>query len=113
MSTNTSNIEQQVMANVGVIYSTRHIFGATALKVYVLVLSALALWKLVWVTKILQNFATVEKNGVAAMGNYLFYAVIHTHPVVQLTLAVAAVAFVALFVDLFRATTTPHQHLAY
>jgi hypothetical protein len=109
----TTNIEQRVMANVGVIYGTRKAFGATALKAYVLVLSALALWKLVWVTKVMQNFATVEKNGIAALGNYALYAVVHTHPVVQLTLAVAAVAFVMLFADLFRATATPRQNLAY
>jgi hypothetical protein len=103
------NIEQRVMANVGVIYSTRKVFSTTALKAYVLVLSALALWRLVWVTKVMQNFAIVEKNGIAAVGNYVVSAVVHTHPIVQVTLAVAAIAFILLFADLFRATSTKQQ----
>jgi len=104
MTTHTqSNIERQVMANVGVIYSVRKIFGPTALKAYVFVASVAALWKLVWVTRVFQNFALVERHGVASMGNYLLYAVAHTSPLVQLTLVVGAIAFIALFADLMRA----------
>ena len=112
MNTPTT-IEQRVMANVGVIYSARKVFSATALKAYILVLSALVLWKLVWITKVMQNFAIVEKNGIAAVGNYMVYAVVHTHPVVQLTLAIGAIAFMMLFADLFRATATPKQQFSF
>jgi hypothetical protein len=102
-----SNIEQRVMANVATVYSVRKVFSATALKLYVLVAALLSIWKLVWVTRIMQNFTAVEKNGLVSVGNYFVYAVVHTHPVVQLTLVVAAVAFVALVIDLIRSTSTP------
>ena len=109
----TTNIEQHVMANVGVIYTGRKVFSATMLKLYVLVLAMLAIWRLVWVTRVLQNFTVVEKNGLASMANYALYAVLHTHPLVQVTLAIAAVALVLLMVDLLRPAATPRQSLAY
>ena len=109
----TTNIEQRVMANVGVIYTTRRVFSATMLKVYVLVLAALALWRLVWVTRVEQNFTAVMHGGALAAGNYAMYAFLHTHLVVQITLAVAAVAFVLLVVDLVRSASIPRQTLAY
>ncbi|HEV8666420.1 MAG TPA: hypothetical protein VN665_01050 [Candidatus Paceibacterota bacterium] len=109
----TTNIEQRVMANVGVIYTTRRVFSATMLELYVLVLAILAIWRLVWVTRVLQNFSIVEKNGLISIGNYAVYAVLHTHPLVQVTLAIAAIAFVMLVADIFRSATTPRRHLAY
>ena len=109
----TSNIEQRVMANVGVIYTTRKVFGPTMLKAYVLVLSALALWRLVWVTRIEQNFANVMHGGAVAVSKYAVYAFLHTHLAVQITVAVAAVAFVMLLADLLRSIVTPRQTLAY
>jgi hypothetical protein len=113
MTTQTT-IEERVMANVSVIYMARKVFGTTALKLYVLAIAAVALWKLVWVTRIEQNFLQVMHGGAVAAGNYAVYAVLHTHPVVQLTLAVAAVAFVMLVADLVRAAaSTPRRHLAY
>ncbi len=108
-----SNIETRVMANVGVIYTARKVFSTTMLKLYVLVAAVLAIWRLVWVTRVLQNFALVEKNGLVSMGNYAVYAVLHTHPAVQITLAVAAVAFVLLVVDIVRSAITPRPRLAY
>ncbi len=112
-TTNNINIEERVMANVGVVYSVRQAFSATALKAYVLVAALLAIWKLVWVTRIESNFLHVMNGGVAAVGNYIAYAFIHTHPQVQITLAIAAVAFVALAVDLFRSASTPRLTVAY
>jgi hypothetical protein len=112
MITQTS-IEQRVMANVGVIYTARQLFSATAIKLYVLVAAMLAVWRLVWVTRVLQNFAVVEKGGFVSMGNYAMYAVVHTHPAVQLTLLVGTAAFVLLAVDLMRSIATPRLHPAY
>lgn len=111
--TTQTNLEQRVMANVGVIYSARQLLGPTALKLYVLVAAMLAIWRLVWVTRVLQNFAAVEKNGLASMANYLVYAVLHTHPAVQITLAIAAVAFVLLLADLVRSATTPKRQFSF
>jgi hypothetical protein len=108
-----STIETRVMANVGAIYTARKIFGPVALKLYVLALSGLALWKLVWVTRIEQNLLQVMNGGVVAVWNYATYAILHTNVVVQITLAVATIAFVMLVADLIRSAATPRQRLAY
>ena len=113
VNTQISKIEHQVMASVGVVYTARKLFAPAMLKAYVLVLSALALWRLVWVTRIEQNFFSVMHGGAVAVGEYAIYAFLHTHLVVQITLAVAAVAFVMLVVDLARSVSTPRQNLAY
>src|SRR5438552_3747798 len=97
-----SKIEQQVMAGVGVIYTARTLVGLTALKVYVLVLSVLAIGKLVWVSRVFDNFFSVERAGLGSTTNYLVYAILHTHLAVQLVLVVAAVAFAGLIVDAAR-----------
>jgi hypothetical protein len=111
--TTQTNIEQRVMANVGAIYTVRKVFGATMLKIYVLALSSLALWKLVWVTRIEQNFLQVMNGGAAAVWHYATYAILHTNLVVQITLAIALVALVMLAIDVARSLATPRQHLAY
>ena len=90
------------MASVGTIYIGRTLTGTTALKLYALILSVWMLGRLVWVSKILQNFWGVEKNGLGSISNYLLYAVEHTHLAVQLTLLVAAVAFISLAIDTVR-----------
>ena len=108
-----TNLEQRVMANVGIIYTARKVFSPTMLKLYVLVAATVAIWRLVWVTRVEQNFAHVMSGGAVAAFNYLAYAVLHTHLVVQITLAIAAVAFVMLVADLIRSATTPRQTLAY
>jgi hypothetical protein len=108
-----SSIEQRVMAGVGVIYTARKAFSATMLKLYVFVLAMLGLWRLVWVTRIEQNFLQVMRGGAVAEGNYAVYAFVHTHLAVQITFAIAAVALVLFVADLVRSVSTPRQHLAY
>ena len=108
--TTPSTVEERVMANVGVIYTSRRAVCATALKSYVLVLAALALWKLVWVTRVEQNFLHMLNGGVLSAGNYVLYALVHTHPAVQLTLGIGVVAFVLLASDLYRATSPKQQY---
>lgn len=98
----TSKIEQQVMAGVGAIYIARTLTNTTALKIYALILSIWMFGRLVWVTRVLQNFFAVEKGGLGSIYSYLLYAVEHTHLAVQITLAVALVAFVGLLVDAAR-----------
>lgn len=101
------------MANVGAIYATRKVFSPVMLKFYVLALAMLAIWRLVWVTRIEQNFLQVMNGGVAAVGNYAVYAFIHTHLAVQITVAVAAVAFVMLALDLTRSVSfTSSRHFS-
>ena len=94
------------MASVAVIYTARKLLSRTALELYVLAVSAIALWQLVWVHKVFANFFAVEKNGLGSVATYLVYAVEHTHLAVQLTILVAALAFVALLVDFVRSVST-------
>ncbi len=99
-----SKIEQQVMASVVVIYTARALAGRRAVEWYVLGASTLALWQLVWVHKVFENFLAIEKNGLGSIVTYLLTAVTHTHLAVQLTLAVATIAFIFLILDTVRST---------
>ncbi|MDO8517679.1 MAG: hypothetical protein Q7S26_00085 [bacterium] len=101
----TSKIEQQVMASVAVVYTARQLLSRRALEIYALAASALALWQLVWVHKVFENFVAIEKNGLDAVTTYLFVAVTQTHLAVQLTLVVATVAFIFLIVDTVRSAS--------
>jgi len=107
-----SKIERQVMASVGVIYTARKLVSRTAIEIYVLAASALALWQLVWVHKVFDNFFAVEKNGIGSTLNYVATAVGHTNPAVQLTLFIAAAAFVMLMVDMAKSTDHSHPFAA-
>lgn len=109
---NTGNIEQRVMANVGVIYTARQVFSPTMLKLYVLAAATLAIWRLVWVTRVEQNFLQVMNGGLVSVWNYFVSAIVHTHPTVQVTLAIAAIAFGGLVVDAVR-SATPRRMMAY
>jgi hypothetical protein len=98
-----SNTTQKVMASVLVIYTMRTLFGATAFKVYALLLSVWGIGRLVWVSKVFENFAVVEKSGVQAVGNFVLTALTHAHVEVQLVLFVALLAGVSLVFDFARA----------
>jgi hypothetical protein len=102
-----STIERNVMASVGAVYFARTLTGTTALKVYAFILSMWVVGRLVWVSKVFENFATVEKGGLASMSNFVLYAVEHTHLGVQIALLVAAIAFVSLAVDTVRKLAEP------
>lgn len=91
-----TNIERQVMASVGTIYTARALTSVTALKIYALILSIWAVGRLVWVSKVFENFFAVEKSGIGAILNYLISAFTHAHISVLLVLLVAAVAFTSL-----------------
>lgn len=106
-----SNIQQKVMASVLVIYLARKATGPTALKCYALVLSLWGMGRLVWVSKVVENFSTVAQSGVLSVGNFVLVAVEHAHISVQLMLAVILVAGVWLLLDLARAVT-PRARLA-
>jgi len=104
-----SRIEQQVMAGVGVIYATRQLVSATALKLYVCVLSLYGIGRLVWVSHVFENWANVGLQG-----SFQFFtsAVLNTHLPVQLILAVLLVAGISLLVDMARSITAPRMQLA-
>jgi len=102
-----SKIERQVMASVGAVYFARTLTGTTALKVYAFILSMWVVGRLVWVSKVFANFVTVEKGGLGAVSNFVWYAVEHTHLGVQLALLVAGVAVVSLAVEAVRKLAEP------
>jgi hypothetical protein len=108
MST-TSKIEQQVMASVAVIHTTRKLTSMTALKVYALVLSLWSLAGLVWVARVQENFLQVMNGGVLAVGNFVLSAFTHTSTLVQLVSLVLIFALGSLVVDLARSVSAPRS----
>jgi hypothetical protein len=101
-----TRIKQNVMASVALIYAARVLFGATALKLYVLLFAVWGIGKLVWVSKIVENLSTVEKSGLASVGNFVLAALEHASTSVQLVLLVALVAAFSLVFDAVRAGAT-------
>jgi len=105
----TSKIEQQVMAGVGVIYTARQLVSATALKLYVCVLSLYGIGRLVWVSHVFENWANVGLQGSL---QFAASAVLNTHLPVQIALLVLAIAGVGLIRDLAH-LATPQKTPAY
>lgn len=99
------SIKHKVMASVALIYAARTLLSATALKFYALLASVWGIGKLVWVSKVFENFFVVEKSGIIAVGNFIISAFAHAHTGVQLFLAVAVIAVMLLAVDVLRAAT--------
>ena len=104
-----SRIEQQVMAGVGVIYATRQLVSATALKLYVCVLSLYGIGRLVWVSHVFENWQHV---GLSGTWQFITAAVLNTHLPVQLTLAVLVFAVVSLFLDFTRGVSASNRSFA-
>ncbi len=98
-----TQIKQNVMASVALIHAARTLFGATALKLYVLLASVWGIGRLVWVSKIFENLSLVEKSGITAVGNFMLAALEHTSTSVLLVLVVAVVTAFLLFLDVARA----------
>jgi hypothetical protein len=109
MTHNISSIERNVMAGVRMVRLGRTLVSRTALEVYTLVASVYVLGRLVWVSRVVDNFFAVERLGVGATGRYLLYALEHTHLGVQAALAVATVAGALFVADLLRTVVTPRQ----
>ena len=103
-----SKIEQQVMAGVGVIYAVRQMASATALKLYICVLSLYGIGRLVWVSNVFENWTNVGLQGTA---QFMASAVLNTHLPVQLTLIVLFVAGISLLIDMTRSITAPRMQL--
>ncbi|OGC87671.1 hypothetical protein A3D70_01175 [Candidatus Adlerbacteria bacterium RIFCSPHIGHO2_02_FULL_54_18] len=99
-----SKIEQQVMAGVGVIYATRQLVSATALKLYVCALSLYGLAQLVWVARVWENFSQV---GLQHSLQFVLSAVLNTHLPVQIALSVLIFVGFSLLLDFVRSTFSP------
>ncbi len=97
-----TTIEQRVMASVAVIHVGRTLVGATALKFYALVISVAGITTLVSVSNVATNFSNVAQGGAGSIATFLVSAVLATDIVVQLALALAALAAASLMVDMVR-----------
>lgn len=104
-----SKIEQQVMAGVGIIYAARQLLSATALKLYICVVSLYGIGRLVWVSHVFENWAHVGLSGTA---QFVTAAVLNTHPAVQMTLAVLVFAGISLFLDFARGISAADRRFA-
>ena len=96
------------MAGVGVIYAVRQMASATALKLYICVLSLYGIGRLVWVSNVFENWTNVGLQGTA---QFMTSAVLNTHLPVQLTLIVLFVAGISLLIDMTRSITAPRMQL--
>lgn len=103
-----SSIENNVMATVRTVYGARKLITVTAIKAYVLVAATLSVWKLVWVTRVEENFLQVASGGLPAMGSFVLSAIMNTSLLVQLVLFIGAFAFFLFIRDITRSPSTPH-----
>lgn len=102
------NIEQQVMASVGVIYTARRLTSMTAFKAYALAVSFAGIAAFVSVSNVMQNFASVlQSGGVDRILNYVLVAVTQTTLPVQLALLMGTMALLSLAVEMVRSVTQP------
>ena len=93
------------MASVGVIYTARQFVSASALKLYAVAVSALALWQLIWVHSVFANLYEAAAGG--GVAQFVYSALLNTHLPVQLALLAFIFAGVSLTRDLLR----PARHL--
>lgn len=90
------------MGSVAVIYIARALATLRALALCMFGLSALALWKFVWVHKVIENFLAAESRGLDSMASYVLTALGHAHTAVQVSLLCTLLAALVLVVDLVR-----------
>src|SRR4051812_27497309 len=101
----TTNIEQRVMASVAARYVARRLTSVRALSGTVALASPLALWKFVWVHRVLEHFASAQSRGIDTLGNYIVTALSHAHVPVQIALLCAIAAAGFLVADIIRSSS--------
>ena len=97
-----TKIEQNVMANVALIYTLRKLVSYTALELYIFIASLWVVGQLVWVSKVFENLATA---GVGGSAQFIISAVLNTDVIVQAVLAVGVCAAFLLTLDIVRSST--------
>lgn len=90
------------MASVGVIYATRRLTSAGALKFYLLALSGVGLAVFTSVPHVVDNFLSATGSGIGNAGVFMLSAVLHTSLLVQGVLMLGLLGLGMLLVDLFR-----------
>lgn len=98
-----SNIEKNVMASVAAIYAFRLATGFTALKIYMLIASALGLIFLVSLPNVVQNFLHVAGSGAGGISTFMASAFFGTTFFVQAALLLGLFAAFSLAFDFVRA----------
>lgn len=98
-----SNIEQKVMASVGIIYVARQLISGTALRIYVCLIALGLLGRLVWVERVVENFM---QSGVGNAFNFITSAILNTELPVQLALTALVVMGAWVTRDLARLSQT-------
>lgn len=97
-----SKIEEQVMANVSLIYAGRILTSKTAIKLYALLLSVVGIATLVSVSNVVSNFVNAAHGGVGSVAIFAVSAVLGTTLMVQVVLAIAAASAISLVVPVLR-----------
>jgi hypothetical protein len=103
-----SNIEQQVMAGVGVVYLARRLISRTALEAYILMVSGAGIILFVSLPHVLANFTHAASGGAPSVTAFVLSAVLGTKLVVQIALLVGAFTFISLVTNLARSSAVPH-----
>lgn len=94
-----SEIEKNVMASVGAIYAGRKLTSITAIRLYVLCASLIAIASLVSVPDVLANLMQIS---VGDIGTFILAAVLNTKLLVQLAVLVTVIVGAWFVVDILR-----------
>jgi len=107
-----SKIEQQVMAGVAVVYTTRKLTSHFALECYALVLSFVGAAYFVSLPNVFENLTHVAQGGAVSIGVFFLTAILQTKLAVQIALLVGAASLVFMGVDVARSASNPSRQLA-
>ncbi len=107
-----SKIEQQVMAGVAVVYTTRKLTSRFALECYALALSFAGAAYFVSLPNVFENLTHVAQGGAVSIGVFFLTAVLQTKLAVQIALFIGAASLIFMGVDIARSTATPTRQLA-
>jgi hypothetical protein len=94
-----SDIEKKVMASVGTIYAARKLTGVTAVRLYVLCASLIAIATLVSVPDVIANLMQVRLGDT---GTFVLSAILNTKLLVQLAVFMSVVVGAWFALDIMR-----------
>ncbi len=98
----TNKLKIRVMRRVYVLFFARKAVGATAMKIYTLLLSSVGIVSLVSVGNIVSNMPNIPQSSASEVFSFVFYALTHTEFVVQLLIVATLTAVLWLTRDIIR-----------
>ena len=98
-----TNISNNVMKKVSVIFWARRLTSRRALECYVLFISTLGLFSFVSVPHVIANMPTLP--NLAAIGSFFISALTHTHTAVQIVLVLMLVSLSFIAFDFILQST--------